>query len=141
MKIDFHFYAVYTLCKFAGIKEEYSKKIAYSSQHTDDAKYDHELVFLNGGRFQQQMSAHKFLDLGVFSNKAGYDIFLPFHFLPGVEGEDFYEKLLCRENSDIARKMLDETLTTLDKGYGIHRLGIALHVIQILGHIKIFMDY
>ncbi|SHH76916.1 hypothetical protein SAMN02745135_02037 [Caloranaerobacter azorensis DSM 13643] len=128
MKIDFHFYTIYVLCRLAGIKHEYSKKIAYASQHTDDAKYDHELEFISGGRFQQQMSAHKFLDLGVFSKKTGYDIFLPFHFLPGIEGKDFYEKLLCRANSRTAKEMLKDTLNTLNKPYGIHRLGIALHV-------------
>lgn len=81
MKIDFHFYTIYTLCRHAGINEEASKIIAYSSQHVDDAKYGHELSFENGGRFKQQMSAHKFLDLNVFENEVGYDIFLPFHFL------------------------------------------------------------
>lgn len=112
----------------AGIKHEYSKKIAYASQHTDDAKYDHVLEFKSGGRFQQQMSAHKFIDLGVFDKKTCYNIFLPFHFLPGVVGNEFYERLLCRENSVPAKKLLDDTLNTLDKPYGLHRLGITFHV-------------
>ncbi|QEK12950.1 hypothetical protein FQB35_11775 [Crassaminicella thermophila] len=128
MRIDFHFYAIYTLCRLSGMKDKFSKKIAYASQHTDDAKYDHVLEFSSGGRFQQQMSAHKFLDLGVFSKNTGYDIFIPFHFLPGIEGEDFYEKLLCRQNSKTAKEMLEDTLHTLNKPYGIHRLGISLHV-------------
>lgn len=128
MKIDFHFYTIYTLCKHAGIKEEISKKIAYSSQHVDDAKYDHELFFENGGRFKQQMSAHKFLDLDVFKKEVGYDIFLPFHFLPGGRGEEFYDKIICRENSEIAKQMLEDTILTINKPYGIHRLGITFHV-------------
>ncbi|QXM06496.1 DUF6765 family protein [Crassaminicella indica] len=128
MQIDFHFYAIYTLCRLAGIKDEYSKKIAYASQHVDDAKYNHVLEFQSGGRFEQQRSAHKFLDLDVFSKSTGYDIFLPFHFLPGIEGEDFYEKLICRQNSKVAKEMLEDTLRTLDKPYGIHRLGVSLHV-------------
>ncbi|MGD9567572.1 MAG: DUF6765 family protein [Sedimentibacter sp.] len=128
MQIDFHFYAIYTLCMLSGIKHEYSKKIAYASQHTDDAKYYHELEFVSGGRFQQQMSAHRFLDLRVLDKKTCYDIFLPFHFLPGVEGKEFYEMLLCRENSITANELLRDTLRTLDKPYGIHRLGVTLHV-------------
>ncbi|MCT4606091.1 MAG: hypothetical protein N4A64_08325 [Marinisporobacter sp.] len=128
MQIDFHYYTVYTLCRLAGIKDEYSKKIAYSSQQVDDAKYDHVLEFQSGGRFEQQLSAHKFLDLGVLSKSTSYDIFLPFHFLPGIEGETFYEKLICRQNSKISKEMLKDTLKTLDKPYGLHRLGIALHV-------------
>lgn len=128
MQIDFHFYAIYTLCKLAGIKQEYSKIIAYASQHTDDAKYDHVLEFKSGGRFQQQMSAHKFLNLGVLDKKTCYDIFLPFHFLPGIVGNEFHEKLLCRENSVTANELLNDTLRTLDKPYGLHRLGVTLHV-------------
>ncbi len=128
MQLDFHFYAIYTLCMLSGIKHEYSKKIAYASQHTDDAKYDHELEFVSGGRFQQQMSAHKFIDPGVFTKKTCYDIFLPFHFLPGVEGQEFYEMLLCRENSVTANELLNDTLRILDKPYGLHRLGVTLHV-------------
>lgn len=128
MKIDFHFYTIYALCLSAGINEEDSKKIAYSSQHVDDAKYGHELTFKNGGRFKQRMSAHKFLDPGVLSKEVGYDIFLPFHFLPGGNGDEFYDKLVCKQNSEIANKMLEDTIKTLKRPYGLHRLGVSLHV-------------
>lgn len=128
MQIDFHFYAIYALCMLSGIKPECSRIIAYASQHTDDAKYNHELVFESGGRFKQQMSAHRFLDLNAFSKEVGYEIFLPFHFLPGIEGKDFYEQLCCRQNSRTALEMMKDTLNTLEKPYGLHRLGIALHV-------------
>ena len=53
MQTDFHFYAVYALARTAGFKADHAKIIAYSSEHTDDAKYDHALDFQNGGRFQQ----------------------------------------------------------------------------------------
>jgi len=128
MKIDFHFYTVYALCLTAGINKEDSKKIAYSSQHVDDAKYKHKLNFENGGRFKQKRSAHKFLDPGVLSKEVGYDIFLPFHFLPGGNGEEFYDKLVCQQNSEIANKMLEDTIKTLEKPFGLHRLGVSLHV-------------
>ena len=128
MQIDFHFYAIYALSRLAGINEIDSKRIAYSSQHTDDAKYDHELIFKSGGRYKQEMSAHKFIDLESLTKATAYDIFIPFHFLPGVEGDSFDEKLICRQNSLPAQEMLEDTLKTLDKPYGMHRLGIALHI-------------
>ena len=128
MQMDFHYYGIYTLCCLANIHHDFSEKIAYASQHTDDAKYNHELFFKNGGRFKQQRSAHEFLDLKVFTKEVGYDIFLPFHFLPGAEGEEFYESLICRENSEVAQEMLGDTLSTLEKPYGLHRLGITLHI-------------
>lgn len=128
MQIDFHYYGVYVLCRAAGIKPEESSIIAYASQHTDDAIYSHELIFESGGRFQQQMSAHKILDLGVFKKEVAYEILMPFHFLPGVEGDDFFEQICCRQNSKTAKEVLRDTLDTLEKPYGLHRLGIALHM-------------
>ena len=91
MQIDFHYYGIYTLCRLAGIKDEHSREIAYASQHTDDAKYDHVLKFENGGRYEQHMSAHKFLDLEMLQDNVGYDSYMPFHFLPGGMGESFSE--------------------------------------------------
>ena len=128
MQVDFHYYGVYTLCRLAGIKPAESAIIAYASQHTDDAIYGHELVFESGGRFQQQMSAHKILDLRVFRKEVAYEILMPFHFLPGLEGNNFFEQLCCRQNSETSKAVLEDTLDTLGKPYGLHRLGIALHM-------------
>jgi hypothetical protein len=105
-----------------------SKKVAYSSQHTDDTKYGHELNFTSGGRYQQTMSAHKYLDFKFFSKKVGYDILLPFHFLPCAEGDEFEDRLICKKNSLIALELLKDTLKTLDKPFGMYRLGVTLHV-------------
>ncbi|MFC1885891.1 DUF6765 family protein [Thermodesulfobacteriota bacterium] len=58
MHLDFHFYAIYVLCRCNGMSPENSKKVAYASQYTDDATYGHEIEFENGGRFQQAISAH-----------------------------------------------------------------------------------
>jgi len=128
MQIDYHFYGIYTLCRLAGINEAISKKIAYSSQHTDDAKYDHVLKFQNGGRYKQEMSAHHFIDLKVASDEVGFDIFIPFHFLPGLIGDVYEEKLVCRQNSEIAVEMLKDSIKTIHLPFGIHRIGISLHV-------------
>lgn len=125
---DFHFYAIFGLCRLAGMKREQCKKVAYASQHTDDAKYGHVLYFASGGRYQQTLSAHSCFDLKFFTKDAGYDVFMPFHFLPGGQGNDFDQKLICRKDSITCREMLKDTLLTLDKPYGAHRLGVALHV-------------
>lgn len=128
MQIDFHFYTVYALARAAGFKPDDAHIVAYSSQHTDDAKYEHALEFENGGRFQQVLSAHKFLDLGALTKPTCYRIWVPFHFLPGNLGRDFYERMLTRANSIIAQKMVEDFLGCNLKPYGLHRLGIILHV-------------
>lgn len=128
MQKDFHFYTIYTLCRCNGMSPKNSKRVAYASQHTDDAKYNRTLDFENGGRFQQVLSAHKFIHLRVFSLDSQYKIYVPFHFIPGIKGERFQEHMVCRQNSEIAQQMVREVSTLKDKPYQLHRLGIALHV-------------
>ena len=128
MQEDFHFYAIYALARAAGFDPDKAHIIAYSSQHTDDAKYDHALEFENGGRFQQVLTAHRFFDPKVISKEVCYRIWLPFHFLPGNLGVDFYERLLVRANSVIAQRIIEELLASELKPYTLHRLGILLHV-------------
>ena len=127
MEKDFHFYAIYVLCRCNGMSPNNSKIIAYASQHTDDAQYEHTLEFEDGGRFQQVLSAHKFFEPGVFSLDSQYRIYVPFHFIPGNIGERFQERMVCRQNSEIARQMIREVTNLKGKPYILHRLGIALH--------------
>ena len=128
MQIDYHYYAIYTLCHLAGIKDDVSHQIAYSSQHVDDAKYNHLLNFKDGGIYQQEMSAHKFYKIEALSEKVGYDIFMPFHFLPGNVGDTFEERLICLSNSKTSLKMMEDTLETIKEPFGVHRLGVSLHI-------------
>ena len=128
MQKDFHFYSIYVLCRCNGMSPENSKRVAYASQHTDDAKYDHALNFENGGRFQQFLSAHKFIHPDVFSLDTQYQIYVPFHFIPGKQGDRFQERMVCAQNSEIAQRMVREVTNLKDKPYQVYRLGIALHV-------------
>lgn len=128
MQLDFHFYAVYALCRCCGMAPKHAKTIAYASQHTDDAKYEHALEFENGGRFRQVLSAHKFVDPDVLSKEAQYRIYVPFHFLPGLQGEGFHDKMICRKDSGLAKTMLKKVHELTQKPYAFQRFGIALHV-------------
>lgn len=128
MQLDFHFYTIYVLCRCNGMSPENAKKVAYASQHTDDAKHEHALKFENGGRFQQILSAHKIFDIDAVSSESQHRIYVPFHFIPGNHGDRIRERMVCKENSDIAQMMVQEVATLKDKPYQLHRLGIALHV-------------
>lgn len=128
MQLDFHFYTIYVLCRCNGMSPATAKKVAYASQHTDDAKHEHPLEFENGGRFQQVLSAHKFFDTKVLALDSQYRIYVPFHFIPGNKGNRFREYMICRENSDMAQRMVHEVESIKGKPYQLHRLGIALHV-------------
>ena len=127
MEKDFHFYTIYVLCRANGMPPDVAKVVAYASQHTDDAKNGHVLEFRNGGRFEQVLTAHKFLSPGSLSTATQYDIYLTFHFIPGNIGSRFQEKLVCRRDSEIAKRMVAEPGWLQGKAYQLHRLGIALH--------------
>lgn len=129
MQADFHFYAAYALARAAGFAEDAAHTVAYASQHTDDAKYEHALEFTNGGRFQQVLTAHRFLDPNVVSKAVCYRIWLPFHFLPGGAGVDFYDRMATQANSVVAQSLIDCLLDSEPKPYLLHRLGITLHVL------------
>ena len=127
MQIDFHFYSIYALARAAGFMPDNAFTIAYSSQHTDDAKYEHALNFENGGRFQQVLTAHKFLDAKALNKKTCYRIWVPFHFLPGNLGVEFYGRMVARSGSTIAQSLIDALLNSNPRPYILHRLGIFLH--------------
>ncbi len=127
MQTDFHFYAVYALARAAGFKADDADVIAYSSEHTDDAKYDHALDFQNGGRFQQILTAHQFLTPRALNRTTCYRIWVPFHFLPGNLGVDFYERMVTRPGGAIAQRLIDDLLASNIRPYALHRLGILLH--------------
>jgi hypothetical protein len=82
MAKGFHFFAICALTRSAGFKPDRVHTIAYASQHTHDAKDEHALEFENGGRFQQVLTAHKYLDLHSLSKGVCYWI---------EESEESYE--------------------------------------------------
>jgi len=67
---------------------------------------------------------------------ANHQVWLPFHFLPGNAGlradqkheGKFVEKIICRPDSPISREMVRDVIENRDRSYGLHRLGVAMHV-------------
>ncbi|PUU87215.1 DUF6765 family protein [Halanaerobium sp.] len=127
MQKDFHFCAVYVLCRLAGMESTYAEKTAYASQQVDDAVYNHALKFENGDVFHQTQTAHKelsFLESSDVNNS--FNIWLPFHFLPaGIDNEDPY---LTETESKTVQLLKEKVTAAGSKAYGIHQLGIFLHL-------------
>ncbi len=136
MQIDFHHGVTYVAARLAGFEHEAASIIAYSAQYVDDAINDGLIRFDNGALFSRISSAHKMLDYRNFQELAIHRVWIPFHFLPGnggqKAGEDpegkFIDKLICRPNSDVAQQMVRECIEHRDANYGLHRLGITMHV-------------
>jgi hypothetical protein len=63
-------------------------------------------------------------------------VWVPFHFLPGNGGVEagknptggFINKLVCKPDSYVARDVIAACIADKDKRYGLHRLGITMHV-------------
>jgi len=136
MQIDFHHGVTYVVSRLAGFEHDQAKTIAHSAQYVDDATNGGLIKFDNGALFSRISSAHKKLDYRNFRRLANYQVWIPFHFLPGNDGlpagEDpegkFIQKLICRPNSYVAQAMVTEAIRNHHKPYSLYRLGITMHV-------------
>lgn len=137
MQIDFHHATTYVLARMAGFSHEEADIIAYSAQYVDDCTNGGLLKFKNGPMYYRVPSAHTMGDLKHhMDTQENYLVWSVFHFLPGNEGKmaheptsgDFYKKIVCRPDSDVAHRMIDECIKYKDEIYALHRLGIAMHI-------------
>ncbi len=136
MQIDFHHCATYVIARFSGFAHADSSTIAHAAQYVDDSTTSGFIRFANGMRYQRWATAHPMSDPDNLDNDENTTSWLPFHFLPGddavganpVLGSDYVRKLVCRPDSEIAKRMMAGAQAARDCPHGLHRLGIAAHV-------------
>ena len=136
MQIDFHHAVTYVIARLAGFSHPKASKVAYAAQYVDDATNSGTIRFDNGAMYHRISSAHKMLDYRNSKALKNRRVWLPFHFLPGNAGLPpgqaprgrFHKRLVCTPNSHIAQDMVRTCIADKDKPYGLHRLGITMHV-------------
>lgn len=138
MQIDGHHTYTYIAARYGGLSHADAAKVAYAAQYVDEATHDQPIYFCNGAMYQRIASAHKMLDYRNLPQIANHLSWVPFHFLPGnggyVKDEKidvtgrFIDKMVCAEDSQIARQLLAYVLDVKGKPYSLHWLGIALHI-------------
>lgn len=136
MQIDFHHATTYVVARDAGFKHEDADTIAYAAQYVDDATSTGTIYFNNGAVFNRISSAHKMLDIRNTEELANHYVWMAFHFLPGNSGHpagqnpdgSFIDKIVCTPNSLIAQEMVRDAIEEKNRAYGLHRLGITMHV-------------
>lgn len=136
MQIDFHHAVTYVVARLAGFSHPKASKIAYASQYVDDATNGGVIKFDNGAMYNRISSAHKMLDYRNSKALKNRLVWLPFHFLPGNGGlaagkippGGFHKRLICTPDSHVSQDMLAACIADKDKRYGLHRLGITMHV-------------
>lgn len=137
MQIDFHYAVTYAIARLANFSPEDAGVIAYSAQYVDDAVNSGTVRFRNRAMYSRISSAHSMLDYRNFKELANHFTWVPFHFLPGNGGKKagdnpdggFINKLVCYPNSYVAEDMVASCIEGHDRPYGLHRLGITMHVL------------
>lgn len=136
MQIDYHHAVTYVVARDAGFDHDEAQIIAYASQYVDDATSSGTIHFDNQAVYDRISSAHKMFDTRNTCELANHQVWMTFHFLPGNNGcswdQDpaggFINKIVCRPNSQVAQDMVRTTILQKDCLYGLHRLGVAMHV-------------
>jgi len=136
MQIDFHHGTTYVVARLAGFNHNEASIIAHSAQYVDDSTNAGAIRFNNGIHFHRISSAHKSFDYRNFRQLANYQVWLPFHFLPGNGGLPPgqsppgrpIDKLICYPNSYVAQDMVRHCILCRRDPFHLYRLGIVMHV-------------
>jgi hypothetical protein len=128
MQKDMHYYGTYCMARAAGFKRDAAKIVATSAQFVDDNATRDSIEMRDGARLDVEASAHHTYDLDNTVKIDQRFVWVPFHFLPGGEGESFTEKLICCEDSENSKKMIDHALSKSDSAFALEQMGVAAHV-------------
>jgi hypothetical protein len=125
------------VARLAGFSHKEAAAIGHAAQLVDDSNYKGMIEFDNGARYEGIASAHTNFDIANNRvNAEDYQVWLPFHFLPGNNGEGtkgardvpLYRRLVCTPDSPTTVDMWAECRAKTGSGSGLHRLGITSHV-------------
>ena len=138
MQKDMHYYGTYAMARTAGLKPEVCQTIATAAQFVDDNGAKEQIPFDDGGQLDFVPTAHHFKPTqddmtGFLSNLNEQDqrlVWLPFHFIPGGDGDTTSERLICRKDSAVSREMVEHNLLMAEKheAWGQYLIGITAHV-------------
>lgn len=142
MQKDMHYDGVYALARAAGVKPAVARVIATASQYVDDALDDQPFDLSPGdgsrGSILPTMTSHKPMDYRNAIESDQWRVWLPFHFLPGNEGNKHEERLTCRNNSlkpeqkndgkTPANSIIRFAVEHAGKPWGPHLAGVVAHV-------------
>ncbi len=129
MQIDMHYYGVYALARLAGLKPGAARTIAYASQYVDDAVEEEIQHHENGNKFAPVLTAHRLIE--IVENRDPEDqpfVWVPFHFFPGNEGQEFTRRLICRKDGLLINELIDHYIALGDHPFSLELIGLVAHV-------------
>jgi len=138
MQIDFHHATTYVAARLAGFNQKEAGIVAHAAQYVDDATSSGVVQFNNKALYHRLSSAHKTLDPRNSIELNNHLVWIPFHFLPGNNGQSaddssdlpFVEKIVCLPGNQnpIARDLIREIIREKGHPCSLHRLGLTMHV-------------
>ena len=128
MQLDMHYYGTYAMARAAGLKKKASRIIATAAQFVDDNAGKESVDFRDGGRMDVEATAHHAYQIKNIDKEDQRQIWVPFHFLPGNEGDSYTDRLVCQKDSAIAKEMGRFNLSIVDQPYALPLIGITAHV-------------
>lgn len=123
-----HYYGTYAMARSSGLKKEVCETIATASQFVDDNAEKESVEFRDGARLDVEATAHHAINVKNLNKEDQRQIWVPFHFLPGNEGNSYTQRLICQKDSDIAQEMIKFNLSLLNQPFALPLLGITAHV-------------
>ena len=131
MQLDMHYYGTYAMARAAGLKKRASQVIATAAQFVDDNAGKESVNFRDGGRMDVEATAHHAYQIKNIDKEDQRQIWVPFHFLPGNEGDSYTARLVCRKDSAIAKEMVRFNLSIVDQPLALPLIGITAHVYKV----------
>lgn len=128
MQLDMHYHGTYAMARAAGINHDAAEIIATASQYVDDVVVTKNYECQDGSCIAVQATGHHSADVHNILPIDQRTVWIPFHFLPGNEGEDFSNRLLCKKDSAIAKEIVNHNLTLFEKPFACELVGITAHV-------------
>jgi len=128
MQLDMHYYGTYAMARAAGLKKEVCEIIATAAQFVDDNAEKESVEFRDGARLDVEATAHHAINIKNLDREDQRQIWIPFHFLPGNEGAEYTQRLVCKKDSEIAQQMIEFNLSLLGQPFALPLIGITAHV-------------
>lgn len=128
MELDMHYYGTYAMARAAGLRKDVCVTIATAAQFVDDNADKASIEFRDGARLDVEATAHHAVNIKNIDPEDQRQIWVPFHFLPGNDGNNYTQRLVCTKDSQISKKMLEFNLSFLAQAFALPLVGITAHV-------------
>ncbi len=134
MQEDMHYYGTYAMARAAGLRVKQARVVAYAAQFVDDATANNSEQHDDGGMLQAIATAHtnpEAIRNAKRDQTEQRNVWVPFHFFPGNEGDSLSEKLQCRKDGKLARIMVKNNIehaVAVKQEYGLALMGVTAHV-------------